>query len=207
MNRRPEVTGLGCVIGLVTERKSSELRIHSNTSENPDIVSRIIEIIRTLELVPRSFVFSSIQILKSASVRRHKDANDGNSYIFTLGDYTGGALVVGNDPVVTFKSPYEFDGQCEHFVAPFEGKRWSVILYPHGRLNEASAVDLQLLDSLGFTVPLPSQPKDVLWEDAPTSSQKRDLVHRKCSASLSEFYLAVRPFGKTTHHWYCGRTR
>ncbi len=66
----------------------------------------------------------------------HVDKNNvGLSWALSLGDFTGGELVIETeDPRVlachtTKRRPVIFDGHRPHWVLPYEGRRYSVILY------------------------------------------------------------------------------
>ena len=175
---------------------------------NQELVSRIIKLIIELDLLPADFMFSSIQILRSATVRPHKDANTGVSVIFTTGNFTGGELIVAGKVAPTFRQRFTFDGQSIHYVAPFSGERWSVTLYQHGCVSDTSSADRALLSSLGFRVPTVSpNPEGLLWKDQPRSSQRRRLALLECSCVLSEFFVAAQSFGEVTNHFTCEVSR
>lgn len=84
------------------------------------------------------FQFESIQINKNFQCPRHKDGkNVGKSLLMGLGDYTGGETGVcglkseGIEELYDIRyKPIIFDGsKHEHWVEPYEGDRYSIVLF------------------------------------------------------------------------------
>ena len=69
----------------------------------------------------------------------HKDGNNkGISYALSWGDHTGGKLLCGKDGRVAldiYHNACQFDGREWHQTAPFEGTRYSLILFTHKKHN------------------------------------------------------------------------
>lgn len=77
------------------------------------------------------FDFNAVQINKNVLCPPHKDSwNVGNSLIFSLGDFVGGELNVEGEVIDIYEAPYIFNGsKLEHSTEPFEGERYSVVLF------------------------------------------------------------------------------
>lgn len=104
-------------------------------SDNPELEKIFKEYAK--RYLPKNFFWSQVQINYNYDIPKHKDsANQGYSYIVGLGDYTGGELminVLGYEKKVDIRDkPYTFNGsEYEHWVAPFEGERWSLVFFTH----------------------------------------------------------------------------
>jgi hypothetical protein len=90
-----------------------------------------------------AFRFSSIQVNRNFSGVPHVDGSDVTyQYALSLGEFTGGRLVVATDDPLVFRS-YDTknrltkcDGRHPHWVTPFKGQRYSLIFYRiHGRVS------------------------------------------------------------------------
>lgn len=77
------------------------------------------------------FNYTNFQINHNVECLPHFDSkNAGESITFTLGDFEGGELMVGDEPINTYKTPYKFNGsKISHSTAPFTGDRFCVIFY------------------------------------------------------------------------------
>ena len=150
-NRRPEVDGLGVVLGAVVT-KDGRCIIHSETKRKESSLWQLIRLLQEINAIPGDFHFSSLQILKNANVKRHRDANEGVSLLVSFGQFEGGLLVYGDAKIDTFQKPCIIDGQIDHHVEPFVGNRYSIALYAHPRACELSNGDLAFLAKVGFKV-------------------------------------------------------
>ena len=90
----------------------------------------------TLHEIADGFSFTTAHINRNFCGAPHVDRNNvGLSMAFALGEYTGGELVVETDnPRVlachdTHRRPVIFDGHRPHWVLPYHGTRYSIILY------------------------------------------------------------------------------
>ena len=90
----------------------------------------------TLREMAGGFQYSTAHLNRDFNGVPHVDKNNvGLSWALSLGDFTGGELVCETeDPRVlachtTRKRPVIFDGHRPHWVLPYEGRRYSVILY------------------------------------------------------------------------------
>ena len=81
--------------------------------------------------------FEFAQLNKSVEMKRHVDgANFKGSLILLLGDFTGGALCFDDGRRITETGVWHvFDGHLPHWVEPFEGERFSVILFNNPSLS------------------------------------------------------------------------
>ena len=82
-----------------------------------------------------NFTFSSVYITKNCQSRPHCDGNPGNSIIISVGNYTGGGLVIEQEPnvhhIFNIKDvSLEFDGsKYRHWTQDFTGTRYTFIFY------------------------------------------------------------------------------
>ena len=61
---------------------------------------------------------------------RHKDGNDGLSWIIWLGDFTGGALVFDDGTRIEEKYKWhQIDGRQYHWNEPLEGTKYAILVY------------------------------------------------------------------------------
>lgn len=85
------------------------------------------------EHFPRDFTYTNFQINKNVNCKMHYDKkNKGNSYTFTLGDFTsGGHLQLEDKTVDVYKRPYCFDGsKVLHSTQDWSGgDRYCIIFY------------------------------------------------------------------------------
>jgi hypothetical protein len=77
--------------------------------------------------------FTGIMINKNFECPKHKDSgNEGNVIIIGLGNYTGGELVMNNKEYDIKNNYLIFEAsKIEHYVKPFIGDRYSVVLFKH----------------------------------------------------------------------------
>ena len=75
--------------------------------------------------------FEFAQLNRSVETKRHVDgANFKGSLILFLGSFTGGALYFDDGRRITETGVWHaFDGHLPHWVEPFEGERFSIILF------------------------------------------------------------------------------
>jgi hypothetical protein len=109
-------------------------------SDNPEL-QKVFKEYTSLYL-PKNFFWSQCQINFNYDIPKHKDStNQGYSYIVGFGDYTGGELMIdfdGYEKKVDIKdNPFIFDGSTyTHWVAPFEGDRWSIVFFTHHTIEQ-----------------------------------------------------------------------
>ena len=73
---------------------------------------------------------TKVLLNKNVTCKRHRDGNDGHSYILWLGDYTGGALLFDDGTKLTEKFVWhKINGQNYHWNEPHEGLKYGVVLY------------------------------------------------------------------------------
>ena len=91
LNQRPEISGFGLVFGAVVAKASGDICVHSVTYNYKDTISRIFALLRELQMIPSDFECSPFQLLHSAEVLEHADANENISLSFITGNFSGGA--------------------------------------------------------------------------------------------------------------------
>ena len=73
---------------------------------------------------------SQVVVNRNVQCAKHRDSNDGHSWILFLGDFTGGALVFETGERVTqTRIWHKIFGQIPHWNEPHEGTKYSVIIY------------------------------------------------------------------------------
>jgi hypothetical protein len=85
------------------------------------------------------FFWTQVQINKNYPIPKHIDSvNVGESYLCAFGDFTGGETVVDFGGMGKYapcklnprKKPVNFNGsKFEHWIEPFEGKRYSLVFF------------------------------------------------------------------------------
>ena len=72
---------------------------------------------------------TKIIINKNEKCERHRDGNDGLSWIIWLGDVTGGALVCDDGRRIEEKTTWrQINGRLYHWNEPHEGTKYSITL-------------------------------------------------------------------------------
>ncbi len=67
---------------------------------------------------------------RNVQCERHKDGNEGHSYILWLGDFTGGALLFDDGTRIEEKYKWhKINEQLHHWNEPREGTKYSTIVY------------------------------------------------------------------------------
>jgi len=82
------------------------------------------------------FKYSTIQVNYGFACDKHVDKNNvGPSFSISLGDFTGGELVVesgGRETAYNTRNKFvKFDGRNPHWVKPFKGERYSLVYFCH----------------------------------------------------------------------------
>lgn len=133
MSNEPDIDNLKEVdIELLKElfkrRKTNTPQRHIRPlSKKPSFIEqKIIDNIRKTTL----FDFSQVTLNYNHLMKPHKHKNIGLSLCMLLGDFNGGALCLENGEKISRKYVWiSFDGKQNHWVEPFEGERFSIILY------------------------------------------------------------------------------
>ena len=83
------------------------------------------------EIVPSHIKFTCIQVNHNYESKPHMDKkNVGESLTFSLGNFTGGELVVDGIPNQTKLLPLVFDASThEHYNLPIQGNRYSITFF------------------------------------------------------------------------------
>ena len=81
--------------------------------------------------------FEFAQLNRSVEMKRHVDSrNMDGSWIVLLGSFTGGALCFDDGRRISDTGRwFPFDGHHPHWVEPFEGDRFSIILFNNPGLS------------------------------------------------------------------------
>jgi hypothetical protein len=108
-----------------------------------------------------------VQINFNYRARKHIDMNNlGPSYICSLGDHTGGALWTGDrGTLVCSGGAWKlFDGNTLHATEPFEGERFSFILFTPDAYNMLMSSIAAQAQKLGFTAASSAGVDDVYFQ-------------------------------------------
>ena len=82
---------------------------------------------------------TKIMLNRNVKRERHRDGNDGLSWIIWLGDFIGGALVFDDGRRVAEKNiRHQIDNRVRHWNEPHEGTKYSIILYHSNRKSKSS---------------------------------------------------------------------
>lgn len=76
------------------------------------------------------FDFNQVTLNYNHQMKAHKHKNQGISQAILLGEFSGGALSVEDGTkFCSVNEWFTFDGTKNHWVEPFEGERYSIIIY------------------------------------------------------------------------------
>tara|TARA_B100001094_G_scaffold55907_2_gene51389 strand:- start:119 stop:628 length:510 start_codon:yes stop_codon:yes gene_type:complete len=136
---------MGFVLGKVRNRGSGlkyDTRvIRDSRRSNEEKYAKVYELAKALIKKEKpNFKYNSIQFNKNARTARHLDGNNvGISSMITLGDYTGGNLLIFDEDeknpqsVKTKNRWITFNGsKYPHETEPFKGTRYSIVYYYTG---------------------------------------------------------------------------
>ena len=109
-------------------KKTRRAHVESNCLR-PDTLDLLIK--RTIrELAPEWWEETKVILNRNVTCQRHRDGNDGHSWILWLGDFEGGALVFETGDRITAKGVWHrIDGQVPHWNEPHTGTKYGVVLY------------------------------------------------------------------------------
>jgi hypothetical protein len=126
--------GIPCysmAFGLVIQ-PSQGVKISRFNDQYPELYALLMELCECL-----NFQCTTFTINKNLLCKPHRDKNNqGDSIIFSLGDFDGGLFLVedtkgnGMNEYDIYRRPLLFNGaKCLHETAPFVGTRYSIVLY------------------------------------------------------------------------------
>ena len=123
----------GFVLGLTKRRVPGRSGIQASTKnkEFPKIYKHLKKMVRTR--YPK-FEYQAIQVNKNVKSALHRDeGNHGNSYIFAVGEFTGGELFIKGVGKKNIKNRfYRFNGsELWHKACPHRGNRYSVVFFKY----------------------------------------------------------------------------
>jgi transcriptional regulator with XRE-family HTH domain len=76
------------------------------------------------------FEFSQVTLNRNHLMKPHRHRNKSISIGILVGDFSGGALCIADGSKFEQKDVwFKFDGRKNHWVEPFSGERFSIILY------------------------------------------------------------------------------
>lgn len=132
-----------------------------------------------------AFPFTSVQINKNCASALHIDnSNLGPSYIYGLGDYTGGLLYIDGEPrgkqVQVRRQWCKFDGNIPHLTCPFEGERYTIIYFTNQSYGRLKKNGRERLIRMGFKVPH----KGLVKADYGTREERMDAARSRVPSGL-----------------------
>ena len=195
-SQRPELDGTGFCLGITSSKQTSGPVVHSHTTNFEGIVSRMLVILKQVCCIPESFLFSSIQTNHNAIIRPHTDKNGGViSMTVSFGDYEGGEFVLGGRWQSSWHQPIYFDGAEEHFVAPFSGDRWSLVLFPHNKIDYVSQNQKDFLRRIGFQLAAPlERPKLQPSQAVDSTASTRTVPQQEPTVPVQDQKMIVMEF-------------
>ena len=121
-------------LGLVL-RPRCGYSLGANNSKYP----RLYVLLKQLSAALR-FPCTTFTINKNLQCKPHVDRqNNGDSLIVSLGRFQGGLLLVDEQPHNIWHSPLIFNGAKHiHATTPFEGMRYSIVMYSIGQHSAAA---------------------------------------------------------------------
>ena len=78
-----------------------------------------------------NFEFTSVQLNHNVTSPKHRDTNNvGDSLLISLGEYTGGEIVIDGETKNAYCNPIVFNGyELEHYNLPHDGNKYSLIFF------------------------------------------------------------------------------
>ena len=125
------------------------------TRETAASLAAVNAMLPTLYKVPADFCWTSMQISYNTATFCNDANNEGTSVAFSLGNFTGGGLVLssGRTTLNMLKEVVLFDGRHEQSTAPHTGDRWTLTFFVHTAAQRLSQEDKRYLISIGFRLP------------------------------------------------------
>ena len=109
-------------------KKTKRAHLDSNILRRDGVDTLIRKTLK--EIAPEWSDDTQIILNRNVTCRKHRDGNDGHSWILWLGDFDGGALVFETGERIAEKHKWhKIDGQVPHWNEPHTGNKYSVILY------------------------------------------------------------------------------
>jgi hypothetical protein len=150
-SNRPKVAGHSTTLGWSDTRRQKTVAQRSLQERAKRVQICMNEIVKKLFPGRR---WSSLQVNYNTVSQEHCDSNNrGTSLIVTVGDYTGGSFVLGDQVQDTYGKLVEFDGKTPHSSEPFQGNRYSVIAFDHKSSHRIPESQRVLLEQLGYMLP------------------------------------------------------
>lgn len=121
----------GKVFGMVQARISRKFGLSAESKKYPETYEMLKKIGDKIT-EKYGLQWNGIQINKNATCKAHKDKNNtGLSVIFSVGDFSGGELVIGDKPYDTHNNPLLFDGKnYVHYNNEFKaGTKYSITYF------------------------------------------------------------------------------
>jgi transcriptional regulator with XRE-family HTH domain len=113
---------------LFERRKTSTLQRHIKPiAKRPSFIEKkILDNIREVT----EFEFTQVTLNLNHEMKPHKHKNNSESLAMLLGEFEGGALCIENGQRFdNVNEWFTFNGRLNHWVEPFIGERYSIILY------------------------------------------------------------------------------
>lgn len=168
--RKNSGLGRSQTFGIVKQRSYRYAGSRMNWAR-PDLFAAIARLAR--KILPYDFEYDAIQVNQNYLTMPHKDAgNRGESAIVGFGNYTGGELLVEEQPVSIKHRVVYFDGSMyTHHTAPFTGTRYSLVFFKVDRMfkkkPEYTAVEtnkgMMISEMLDGVERIYTQKGDIFW--------------------------------------------
>jgi len=113
-------------MGYTKYRVGKEIKLSNYSKKYPKLYEMLLELGKKI-----GFEFNSIHINHNVVCPPHKDKNNiGLSCIVSIGDYTGGELIINEKTYNTYLSPLVFDGKNNtHYNNTIDGNKYSFVFF------------------------------------------------------------------------------
>ena len=109
-------------------KKTKRARLNSNCLRKDGVDGLIERVLKSI--APEWWEHTNVILNRNVTCQRHRDGNDGHSWILWLGDLEGGALVFETGERITEKGVWhKIDGRVPHWNEPHTGDKYGVVLY------------------------------------------------------------------------------
>jgi hypothetical protein len=127
-SRKNSGHGRSQVFGYGSRRREGYGMFNNNTN-HPELYNLLVQLGK--RIVPDEIPFTTIVVNHNYKTKKHIDKNNiGYSLTVSLGDFTGGELVVDGNTYQTKYNPLIFNGALqEHYNKPITGNRYSLVYF------------------------------------------------------------------------------
>jgi hypothetical protein len=109
-------------------KKTKRVHVESNVARNDATDRLLVKALRAI--APEWWDDTRVILNRNVTCEKHRDGNEGHSWVLWLGDFSGGALVFDSGERFTERGVWhKINGRTPHWNEPHEGTKYGVVLY------------------------------------------------------------------------------